>query len=76
MCTADVKVELFRTFCIPLYTVQIWWNCRLYGIRKLNVGYNDIMRLLLHLPRYHSLLYFLFMYPIWTTLCKIMLSLK
>ncbi len=54
MCTADVKVELFRTFCTLLYTAQIWWNYRLYSIRKLNVAYNDIIRLLLHLPRYHS----------------------
>ncbi len=54
MCTADVKVELFRTFCTPLYAAQIWWNYRLYSIRKLNVAYNDIMRILLCLPRYHS----------------------
>ncbi len=54
MCTADVKVYLFRTFCTPLYTAQIWWNYRLYSIRKFNVAYNDIMRLLLHLPRYHT----------------------
>jgi hypothetical protein len=54
MCTADVKVGLFRTFCTPLYTAQIWWNYRMYSIRKLNVAYNDIMRLLLRLPRYHS----------------------
>ena len=43
----------FRTFCTPLYTTQIWWNYRLHSIRKLNVAYNDIMRLLLHFPRYH-----------------------
>ncbi len=54
MSTADVKVELFRTFCSPLYTAQIWWNYRLYSIRKSNVAYNDIMRLLLRLPRYHN----------------------
>ena len=54
MCTADVKVNLFRTLCTPLYTAQIWWNYRMYSIRKLNVAYNDIMRLLLRLPRYHS----------------------
>ncbi len=54
MCTADVKVELFRTFCTPLYTAQIWWYYRLYSFRKLNVAYNDIMRLLLRLPRHHS----------------------
>ncbi len=54
MCTADVNVELFRTFCTPLYTAQIWWNYRLYGIRKFNLAYNHIMRLLLPPPSYHS----------------------
>ncbi len=54
MCTANVKVELFRTFCTPLYTAQIWWNYRLYSIRILNVAYNNIMKLLLCLPTYHS----------------------
>ena len=54
MCTADVKANLFRTYCTPLYTAHLWWNYRLYSIRRLNVAYNDIMRLLLRLPRYHS----------------------
>ncbi len=54
MCTADVKVELFRTFCTPCMLPRFWWNYRLYSIRKLNVAYNDIMRLLLRLPRYHN----------------------
>ena len=54
ICTTDVKVGLFRTFCPPLYAAQIWWNYKMYSIRKLSVPYNDIMRLLLRLPRYHS----------------------
>ena len=54
MCTADVKAKLFQTFCTPLYTAHLWWNYRLYSLRKLTVAYNDIMRLLLCLPRRHS----------------------
>ena len=38
MCTPDIKANLFRTFCTPLYTAQIWWNYRPYSIRKLNVA--------------------------------------
>ena len=33
---------------------MIWWNYILYSIRKLNVAYNDVIRLLLHLSRYQS----------------------
>jgi hypothetical protein len=54
MCTDDVKVSLFRTYCTPLYTGHLWWNYRMYSFSKLNVAYNDIIRLLLCLPRFHS----------------------
>ena len=26
MCTDEVKILLFRTFCCNLYTCQLWWN--------------------------------------------------
>ncbi len=54
ICTFDVKVSLFRTFCTPLYTAQLWWNHFDYSLNKLKVAYNDIMRMLLRLPRWHS----------------------
>ena len=54
MCTADVKAKLFRTFCTPLYTAPLWWIYRAYSLRKLTVAYNDVMHLLLCLPRWHS----------------------
>ena len=53
-CSPDVKVTLFRTYCTPLYTAQLWWNYYGYSMNKLRVAYNDIMRLLLKLPRWHS----------------------
>ncbi len=54
MCTPNVKASLFKTYCTIMYAAHLWWNYRMYSIRKLNVAYNDIMRLLLHLPRHHS----------------------
>ncbi len=54
MCTVDVKVSLFRTFCTPLYTTQLWWNHFDYSLNKLKVAYNDIMCMLLRLPRWHG----------------------
>ena len=27
MCAMDVKVKLFNTYCSPMYTAQLWWNC-------------------------------------------------
>ena len=26
MCSMDVKVKLFDTYCSPMYTAQLWWN--------------------------------------------------
>ncbi len=54
MRTPNVKVSLFKTYCTPNYTAHLWWNYRKYSIRKLNIAYNDIMRLLLRLLHHHS----------------------
>ena len=26
MCSLGVKLTLFRTYCSPMYTAQLWWN--------------------------------------------------
>ena len=26
MCSVGVKLTLFRTYCSPMYTAQLWWN--------------------------------------------------
>ena len=26
MCSLGVKLTLFRTYCSPIYTAQLWWN--------------------------------------------------
>ena len=38
MCTDEVKVLLFRTFCCNLYTCQLWWNFTQTAMRKINVA--------------------------------------
>ena len=52
MCSMDVKVKLFNTYCSPMYTAQLWWN--LQHFQRLNVCYNNILRRLLRRPRYCS----------------------
>ena len=56
MCSEDVKTQLFRTFCTPMYIAQLWWNYSnsSSSMRKLKVAYNDVMRMLLGLPRFQS----------------------
>ena len=54
MCSDSVKCSLFRTYITPLYTAQLWSNYKKKSMQRLKVAYNDAMRLLLHVPRWHS----------------------
>ena len=54
MCTDEVKITLFRTFCCNLYTCQLWWNFTQAATRKINVAYNNAFRMIMQLPRYCS----------------------
>ncbi len=54
MCTAKVKVIMFRTYCTPLYTSHLWFNYCKYSMNRLTVAYNDAMRMFLRISRYMS----------------------
>ncbi len=54
MCSPNAKVSLFRTFCTPMYTAQLWCNFYAYSENKLRIVYNYIMRMLLGLQWCHS----------------------
>ena len=50
MCSDNVKVTIFRSYCSSLYTSQLWWKYKVNSIRKLYVAYNNF-RMLFMLPR-------------------------
>ena len=50
-CSVEVKVNLFRAYCTPLYTAPLWVNYKSESLRKLKVAYNDALRILLKKPR-------------------------
>ena len=54
MCSTEVKNTLFRSFCTPMYTCQLWWNFSVQSMHKLNVAYNNAFRFMHHLPTYCS----------------------
>ena len=54
MCSDNVKVTLFRSYCSSLYTSQLWWKYRVNSIGKLYVAYNNAFRMLFRLPRHCS----------------------
>ena len=51
MCSTEVKLTLVKTFCSPMYTAQLWWNCTVTSIQKLHFAYNNVFRLLLSKPK-------------------------
>ena len=54
VCSVDVKCALYRAYVTPLYTAHLWSSYRVKSMQRLKVAYNDAMRLLLRVPRWHS----------------------
>ena len=50
-CSVEVKINLFRAYCTPLYTAPLWVKYKKESLRKLKVAYNDALRILLKKPR-------------------------
>ena len=52
-CSIIVKLVVFKTYCSCLYTAQLWDTlCR--TTNRLNVAYNNSLRMILGIPRYCS----------------------
>jgi len=49
-CSKAVKNVLFRSFCTPMYTSQLWCNFRTSCMQRLRVAYNFGCRALYNLP--------------------------
>ena len=54
MCTVNVKIALFKTYCTPLQTAHLWCRYSSAKMKKLQVAYNDAFRIFLKLPRWTS----------------------
>ena len=52
MCTENVKVKLFTTYCSQLYCAHLWkFNVLDNFYKKVTVAYNNVFRSFLRLPR-------------------------
>ena len=47
MCSIDVKVELFRSYCSSMYTSQLWTRYTGNAIRKLYTAYHNSLIILI-----------------------------
>ena len=51
MCTDDVKVQLFITFCYSMYGIALWFDFSFSKLNSVGVAYNNIFRQFLKLNR-------------------------
>ena len=47
----EAKIQLFKSYCYPMYCNALWRNFFQYSVRKLAVSYNDTFRRLVQVPR-------------------------
>ncbi len=47
MCSDQQKINLFRAYCTSFYTAPLWVKFKKDSQGKLQVAYNDCMRILL-----------------------------
>ena len=48
------KIQLFKSYCYPIYGCTLWRHSYQYSIIKLTVSYSDTFKRLINVPRYTS----------------------
>ena len=50
----EAKIQLFKSYCYPIYLCALWPHSFQNSIRKLTVSYSDTFKRLIVVPRYAS----------------------
>ena len=50
----EAKIQLFKSYCYPIYGCALWRHFYQNSIRKLTVSYSDIFKRLITVPWYTS----------------------
>ena len=50
----EAKIQLFKSYCYPIYGCALWRHSFQNSIRKLTVSYSDTFKRLINVPRYTS----------------------
>ena len=54
MCSLEVKLTLFHSYCSPMYGVQLWWNYKKSTLNRLHIAYHNIFKLFIGMSKYES----------------------
>ena len=50
----EAKIQLFKSYCYPIYGCALWRHSYQNSIRKLTVSFSDTFKSLINVPRYTS----------------------
>ena len=50
-----VRLALFRSFCSPMYTLQLWWNYKKCSMKRLLITYHIIFKMSFSRSKYESI---------------------
>ena len=51
MCSLEVKVMLFKSYCTSLYTAHLWTNYSNKALNDFYIAYHNVMKLFIGLPK-------------------------
>ena len=54
MCSIGVRLALFRSFCSPMYTSQLWWNYNTLSMKRLLIMYHTVFNMSISMSKYES----------------------
>ena len=54
MCSIGVRLALFRSFCSPMYTSQLWWNYKKCTMERLLITYHNVFKMSISMSKYES----------------------
>ena len=52
MCSIGVRLALFRSFCSPMYTSQLWWNYKKCNMKRLLITYHNVFKMSISMSKY------------------------
>ena len=54
MCSVPVKLKLFNSYCLSLYTPHLGWNYKKMSVTKLQITFHNILKMNIGLSKYDS----------------------
>ena len=54
LCSIGVRRALFRSFCSPMYTSQLWWNYKTCSMKRLLITYHNVFNMSISMSKYES----------------------